>query len=141
MRMTPLVPCLATLGVALGAGVLGGARLSVLDGVYSKAQAERGKAAYNEACAECHLEDLRGEEMAPGLVGTAFSFRWRDESLFALFDSLKTTMPLESPGSLGDDEYADVIAYMLEANGYPPGEADLPAGEAELEAIAIVKKP
>ncbi|MCE2461955.1 MAG: c-type cytochrome, partial [Pseudomonadales bacterium] len=49
---------------------------SVRDGVYTEAQAARGKAVYLEQCVECHKQDLRGDgQMTPSLVGIGFTFR------------------------------------------------------------------
>src|SRR3954451_23666218 len=42
---------------------------SVWDGVYSQAQADRGKGLYSEQCASCHGSELTGGEMAPPLSG------------------------------------------------------------------------
>ena len=41
---------------------------SVWDGVYSEAQADRGKSIYEQNCAFCHLSDLTGQGFAPALV-------------------------------------------------------------------------
>ena len=51
------------------------AATSVWDGVYTELQAERGEATYSKTCARCHRDDLKGEELAPSLVGVAFTFR------------------------------------------------------------------
>ena len=51
---------------------------TVWDGVYTDAQAERGRAAYQQSCAACHREDLRGDSTAPSLVGESFTFLWGD---------------------------------------------------------------
>src|SRR5262245_21659598 len=58
--------------VAGWAGSVGGLRAqagkTVWDAVYSEAQAERGKAAYEKDCAFCHLSDLAGQGFAPPLI-------------------------------------------------------------------------
>ena len=58
-------------------------------------------------------------------MGRAFLDRWREDKLEPLFTFIKTTMPGNAPGSLDDRAYADIIAFILEAN-------DLPAGKTEL---------
>ena len=75
---------------------------SVLDGIFTEAQAERGRVGYDEHCAECHGEGLGGGEMAPGLTGVAFRFRWRGLKVADIYDSVESTMPPEEPGTLGD---------------------------------------
>ena len=99
---------------------------------YSEAQALRGEAIYLAECARCHRDDLRGEEMAPGLRGIAFSFRWRGQSVSDIFSSVRSTMPTEAPRSLSDRAYIDVVAYLLSANEYPAGDAELEPNEAAL---------
>ena len=113
----------------------GSAVTSVWDGVYSEAQAERGEATYRKACARCHRDDLKGEELAPSLVGATFTFRWRDQGVSDLFASLRSSMPPESPGSLSDQTYVDVVAFLLSANHYPAGDNEL---EPDVEALAEI---
>ncbi len=95
---------------------------SVLDGVYTHAQAERGEAVYSASCIGCHEgQDADG----PELMGRAFLDRWREDTLEPLFTFIKTTMPGNAPGSLDDRAYTDIIAFILEANGLPAGKMEL----------------
>jgi hypothetical protein len=94
---------------------------TVLDGVYTVAQAERGLAAYREHCSRCHGEDLQGNPVALGLTGTRFIDAWREDSLFSLFDHIATRMPREPQITLPDPVYLDILAYLLRFNGYPTG--------------------
>jgi mono/diheme cytochrome c family protein len=104
------------------AGALAQVPMTVLDGVYTAAQAERGHAAYERSCAGCHEgQDADG----PELMGKAFLDRWREDKLESLFTFIKTTMPGNAPGSLDDRAYADVIAFLLEANGLPAGTREM----------------
>lgn len=93
------------------------------DGVYSAEQADRGAEAYEKACASCHMADLRGEGFAPALNGDAFALRWETGKLGDLFKIVKGTMPADNPDSLTAGQYADIVAFMLKANGYPAGQA------------------
>lgn len=94
---------------------------SIWDGIFTEKQVVRGEFTYQKSCAECHMHDLSGHEMASPLVGAVFTFRWRNKSIAALFESIRTTMPQTAPGSLGDQEYLDIIAFLLDENGYPKG--------------------
>jgi mono/diheme cytochrome c family protein len=97
---------------------------TVLDGVYTAAQAERGDAAFGASCAGCHEgQDADG----PLLVGRAFLDRWREDRLEALFTFMKTRMPGNLPGSLEDRAYADITAHILKENGLPAGQRELRA--------------
>jgi S-disulfanyl-L-cysteine oxidoreductase SoxD len=102
--------------------VVAQAPATVLDGVYSNAQAARGEAAYSSSCGGCHEgQDADG----PELVGKAFLDRWREDQLEPLFTFIKTRMPGNLPGSLDDRMYADVLAYILQANHLPAGTKEL----------------
>ena len=49
-------------------------------------------------------------------------------------------MPPSRPNSLGDDTYADLVAYILEVNGIPAGDTALPTDPAALEQMVIPAK-
>ena len=111
-------------------GLAGG---SVLDGVFTAAQAARGERTFDEACAGCHDT---GE-----FAGARFRLSWVDRTVGELFDTISTLMPEGDPGSLRPGEYAALVAYLLQMNGYPPGETPLPSAPAALEALNIVEAP
>ena len=110
---------------------------TVWDGVYTSAQARRGASAYSEACSTCHARDLRGNSNAPSLVGSSFLFLWEDRSVGEFFTVVRTEMPTNAPNSLSAAAYLDIVAYVLEANGFPAGAVELGPERALLEAIAI----
>ncbi|MDE2692067.1 MAG: cytochrome c [Acidobacteriota bacterium] len=114
---------------------------SVLDGIFTEAQAKRGRAAYDAQCAECHGEGLGGGEMAPGLTGVAFRFRWRGLNVADIFESIESTMPPEEPETLGDQTYIDIVAFLLSANGYPAGARELTADPVLLQRVAVERMP
>ena len=98
------------------------------DGVYSSAQAERGRAVFARSCSNCHGDQVGGASghgSAPPLMGEDFAFRWTDASLLEFLDTLRQTMPEAAPNSLSGEEYADVLTYILQFNGYPAGEEEL----------------
>jgi len=97
---------------------------TVLDGVYTPAQAARGEAAYSSACSGCH-EGLDAD--GPRLTGSAFLERWREDSLEPLFTFMKTRMPGNLPGGLDERIYTDILAYVLQANHLPGGDRELTA--------------
>jgi hypothetical protein len=112
---------------AVGARQQAGRSRSVLDGVYTEAQAERGVKAYAENCARCHRDDLRGNPEAQALTGTRFTDTWREDSLFSLFDHMATRMPREPRITLPTPVYVDILAFILQFNGYPAGSQELTA--------------
>ncbi|MET0211353.1 MAG: c-type cytochrome [Vicinamibacterales bacterium] len=112
---------------------------TVWDGVYSEAQAGRGKKSYITNCAACHNEGLQGGDLAPELKGESFLLRWNDKSMFEFVDRIQKTMPQDAPGSLSAEENGDIVAYILQVNKMAPGSADLSSDGAALKAITITK--
>jgi mono/diheme cytochrome c family protein len=105
---------------------------TVLDGVYTAAQATRGEKAYTASCASCHRDTLEGGAEALSLKGERFMESWRDDTLEGVFLHMKTRMPRRpagEPGSLPEQSYVDILAYILKANDFPAGNTELtPAG-------------
>src|SRR5688500_5958365 len=98
---------------------------TVKDGVYSQEQAKSGRAAYSTACASCHQESLAGDTMSPALAGDEFRATWDGKKLRALYSRIISTMPTDNPGTLSERTVIELVAYLLEANGYPSGPAAL----------------
>ena len=94
-------------------------------GVYAMAQAESGRAIYERECAVCHQSNLQGTFEAPQLAGETFLQFWADLSPGDLFVRIGGSMPPGQAGSLTDEAYLDVVAYLLQANGAPAGGAAL----------------
>ena len=95
---------------------------TVLDGVFTTAQAARGAIAFNDKCASCHDgPDVDG----PPLTGSPFIDRWREDTTGSLFDFIKTEMPQRAPGSLSNAEYLDILAHLLHESHYPAGAQEL----------------
>lgn len=113
---------------------------TVWSGVYSNAQAARGRETYEGACVGCHGEDLNGGDDGPALVGEGFTRHWLEDTLDGFFTKVQTQMPANSPGSLKANEYADLVAYMLQANDYPAGEGEITPDHGRLATIRIEGK-
>ena len=60
---------------------------------------------------------MRGSFEAPALVGADFMATWVQKPTRDLLTVVKTSMPPGVPGSLGDDAYAAVVAFILQSNG------------------------
>jgi S-disulfanyl-L-cysteine oxidoreductase SoxD len=123
-----------SLAILSGAAVMNGAAAraqestkTVADGVYSDAQANRGAAVYDTACAGCHRPDLGGGPNGPPLREERFAKEFADKDLKTLFTKVATTMPRGAAGSLGENVYLDVVAHMLKENGFPAGSRELTA--------------
>ena len=108
-------------------------------GVYTNDQAERGQRVYEQECAQCHLDDLLGDGIAPALIGSSFFFRWSDLSVGDMYSAIRTTMPQGAPGSLSPNGYAEISAYLLMMNKVPDGDTELPTNTDDLGGITITE--
>jgi quinoprotein glucose dehydrogenase len=107
------------------------------DGVFSIAQAERGRIEYSRTCTSCHFEDLLGDDVAPALAGPTFWTRWEGAGVHQLADVIRTSMPPTAPGSIEAEAVADIIGYLLETNGSPAGDAPLDPDPERLRRILL----
>jgi mono/diheme cytochrome c family protein len=100
-------------------------------GVFTTAQADRGMSIYDGQCASCHeLSRFKGKD---------FASAWTDKPLSDLHTAVKS-MPMDNPGSLKPEEYADILAYFLSINGYPAGPAELKGDDASIATIKVDAK-
>jgi len=113
---------------------------SVWDGVFTAAQAERGKARYAQNCASCHAADLSGTGQAPPLQGADFLGNWKGQAADDLFEKIQTSMPADQPGKLSREQNADILAFLFASNGYPAGQKELPSDAEALAKIQIIQK-
>jgi S-disulfanyl-L-cysteine oxidoreductase SoxD len=75
--------------------------------------------------------------LAPDLVGAAFKFAWQGQTVADRFETIRSIMPLGQPGSLDDQTYVDIIAYLLQFNGIPAGNQKLVPDDRALQQIVI----
>ena len=111
----------------------------IWQGVYTAAQAERGKAVFNTTCLRCHGEDLSGTT-APALKGDRFQTSWGGDVVESLFTKVRDTMPPNFGTILDDQVKLDIVTYILQANGFPAGGSELLVGSAALTTTQILKK-
>ncbi len=91
---------------------------STLDGVYTRAQAQRGAAVFEGICSECHETVDWADD--------AFRARWKDESVFRFWYYIYEQMPDgEPPYTLTREQVTDVLTYILQLNELPVGESEL----------------
>jgi cytochrome c5 len=105
---------------------------TVDQGVYTTAQAARGLRLFESNCTMCHREP---GGTAPVLAGERFTKSFSDATLQSVFNTIKTTMPRNAPGSLSDAEYVDLVSHLLKINNYADGMNEL--GLADLSGIKI----
>lgn len=111
-------------------------------GVYTAAQANAGRTAYEANCAGCHSADLTGQGNAAPLAGGLFIGSWGDKSPSDLVSFLEGAMPPTNPGSLGEPMYLNIVAYILQYNGARPGNQPLTmASKAAIRTVATGQRP
>lgn len=112
-------------------------------GAYTTEQAERGRNEYTTACAHCHRSDLLGDvrREIPSLVEDDFFVRWSGRTAGELFNMISKDMPADKPGRLETAAYADILAYILQTNGFPAGPTELRTDADRLAQIVIEKQP
>ena len=112
---------------------------STNDGVYSKVQADGAKAQFEKICAECHpfsaAEKKKPKDIPLG--GDTFFQNWTGRALGELTKTIALTMPNDGSAVVSDEEALNLVAFILQKNGFPAGEKPLDkAGES-----TVVERP
>ena len=113
--------------------------VSIWRGVYTAAQADRGKAVYAKHCSRCHGDDLSEIRNYP-LAGERFMEHWEAHTLEHLFRRIRDSMPPGDAGSVADSDKRDAMAYLLQQNGFPVGSVELAPDHDELATVQIIRK-
>jgi cytochrome c5 len=112
---------------------------SVWNGVFTAEQAERGKAAYTKHCSRCHGEDLAGRRDYP-LTGERFFDHWEAHTLEHLFKLIRDSMPPDAINAVDVNDKRDVMAYLLQRNGFPAGTTELSLDSDVLATFEISRR-
>lgn len=78
---------------------------------FSDAQAMRGQAVYEATCATCHQADK--------FIGPQFVEAWNDRRVGDFYNLIRSSMPVDNPGGLKEQDYLDITAYLLKVNHAP----------------------
>lgn len=114
---------------------------TLYDGIYTSEQATKGRALYAQYCVSCHGNRGRGSPGSPGIVARVLNDKYADMPLSVYYDLMSQTMPKGQEGVLTDEQYADVLAFVLSLHGAPAGDSVLPADFDALDTIIIGPKP
>jgi mono/diheme cytochrome c family protein len=131
---------IAIAGVFMGSAwyaTVGAQTLSIVSGVYTAGQAKRGESMYKEQCAACHGDDLGGSGPMPPLSGSDFLKSWQGKTVGDLFEKTHSSMPASAPGTLSEQQTADILAYILSVGKFPAGSTELAAKMEPLMQIKI----
>jgi hypothetical protein len=113
---------------------------SVLEGVYTDEQLKRGTTAFVEKCSQCHGHELSGGEIAPALFGANFMANWTGLTVGDLSERIRVSMPPANPESVSRQQNVDILSAILNANGFPAGQAELDTRMEMLRQIKIEPK-
>ncbi len=133
-----------------------GAGLFVLTGqqptppsIFTSAQAEAGRAAYENTCGKCHTPTLLGRKGDPGelpplsslsasyqefigprgfvrpLAGKDFIDRWGSKTAAQLIARFQETVAAFPPEGMNDETTVNITAYVLQVNGAKAGNRSL----------------
>jgi len=104
---------------------------------YTPQQVAQGSEVYARECAVCHGADLQGVS-APALTGSGFGHSHLSGA--QLRSVVTQSMPLTAPGSLKPDDYAAVMAFLLNYDCVQPaGNGQQPFPAAELPDLQRVE--
>jgi mono/diheme cytochrome c family protein len=128
--------------VALVAAVAASAQTpSAKDGIYTQAQALRGKTVFDKSCASCHAIIPKGPvtsaSRGPDLAGDEFMTQWNGKPVEHLSTLILETMPPDFSMEMTAPISRDLTAYLLQVNKFPEGKAELTAVTAK---TAIINK-
>lgn len=130
--------CVSLMLIALLTGADGQGSAPFPHGYYTKEQAQAGQQIFDSTCALCHGEHLEGKA-GPALSGQQFLSvsQFQKVTAYYFLHFMSKHMPLNAPGSLTKTQYLDLLAYLLEVNGYASGSHELTTDSAELKDIKI----
>ena len=128
----------AAFGIALVAAASGadlaaqaapaGTSRSTRDGVYTDAQADRGRQLFEEGCTDCHNIRMWGTD-------------WDGKSAGDVFEFISAYMPEQAPGTLSAPQVRDIIASFLKQAKLPAGSSELPTTLDGLKQIRMELPP
>lgn len=105
--------------------------------LFTADQAASGANKYAASCKLCHGKKLEGRT-GPALTGPNFASAKAHFTVKDVFVFMATAMPAPQPGSLPKDDYADIMAFLLQQNGYPAGPARLTAAAAQAADVPLL---
>ena len=102
-----------------------------MDGIYTLAQAERGKGLFTSLCERCHS--------VQEFSGRSFDSIWAGVPAAALYARIANTMPFDQPGSLGIPQVTALMAHIFNENDMPAGDKP-PEGDIDwLMSVSLAR--
>jgi hypothetical protein len=97
------------------------------DGIYTKAQADGAKKQFDKICADCHPFTVAAKKKPKDLPlgDEPFFENWTGRPVAELVTLIALTMPNDGSAVVTDKEAVDLVAYILQQNGFPAGSRPL----------------
>lgn len=116
-----------------------GPQVTSNDGVYTRAQADGAKAQFDKLCASCHAFTVAAKKKPEDLpLGDEPFFKnWEGKALSELVSVIVLTMPNDGSAVVDEPEALNLVAYVLQQNGFPAGAAPL----TKASAAATLARP
>lgn len=124
------------IAIAAASAATSGRALSTL---FTNVQAAHGRVVFEQHCAACHGDDLRGK-IGPALIGRSFGSAVDHTTVSIMFNVIAFEMPAGDPASLTKQNYAAVMAYILRRNGYPAGAHPLSYAAAQASDTPVISQ-
>ena len=114
-------------------------KVTTNDGVYTKEQADGAKPQFDKICADCHPFTVAGKKKEKDLpLGEEPFFQsWEGRPLSEMISTIALTMPNDGSATVSDEEATNLVAYILQQNGYPAGSKPL----TKETASAVFERP
>ena len=108
---------------------------------FEQAQVQHGKKIYADACAKCHGDQLEGNT-APALSGESFAPEGKSHiTIGGIYQYMSSNMPADRPGKMTEQEYSDLMAFLLYSNGYDASKTKLTADAANASKAPLIAGP
>ena len=130
----------AALAFSAGAPVHGSAiQATTNDGIYTRTQADGAKKQFDKICAECHAFTVAAKKKPKDLTlgDEPFFESWTGRPVVDLVNVIVLTMPNDGSAVVSEAEAVDLVAYMLQQNGFPAGPKPL----SKEMAAALIERP
>ena len=124
---------------AAGAGAAFSQPKTTNDGVYTRAQAAGAKKQFDKICADCHAFTVPAKKKPKDLPlgDEPFFENWAGRPLNELVTLIALTMPNDGSATVTEKEAVNLVAYMLQQNGFRPGPKPL----TKASASAVIERP
>lgn len=119
-------------------------------GYYTDAQAARGKVKFEKECVDCHSVDPKkpprvsyGGNLASGfrsIAEASYNGHQRYPSVYYYWRRMESE-PGDNVDRVSPKDKLDVVAYLLQQNGFPPGPKELIADENAMKAMYLDPGP